>query len=74
MKGPSFSQVITTEPGVWISLELIISSDQLLDCVTELRNLGGVSITTSELGMIFYKDSVAFSKLESAIEIFGDRN
>lgn len=74
LKGPSFSHVITNEPGVWVSLELIISNDQLLDCVTELRNLGGVSITTSDLDMIFYKDSIAFSKLESAIEIFGDRD
>ena len=74
LKGPSFSQVITTEPGTWISLELIISKDQLLSCVSELRNLGGVSITTSDLGMIFYKDSIAFSKLETAITIFGDKN
>ena len=74
LKGPSFSQVITTEPGTWISLELIISNDQLLSCVSELRNLGGVSITTSDLGMIFYKDSIAFSKLETAITIFGDKN
>jgi len=73
LKGPSFSNVITNEPGVWVSLELIIANDQLLDCVNELRALGGVSITTSELGMIFYKDSVAFSKLESAVEIFGER-
>tara|TARA_B100001094_G_scaffold246886_1_gene243611 strand:+ start:695 stop:1738 length:1044 start_codon:yes stop_codon:yes gene_type:complete len=74
LKGPSFSQVITAEPGEWISLELIISKDQLLSCVSELRNLGGVSITTSDLGMIFYKDSIAFSKLETAITIFGDKN
>jgi len=74
LKGPSVSQVITTEPGRWISLELIISKDQLLGCVSELRNLGGVSITTSDLGMIFYKDSIAFSKLEAAISIFGDRS
>ena len=74
LKGPSFSGVITTEPGTWISLELIISKDQLLECVSELRNLGGVSITTSDLGMIFYKDSIAFSKLESAISIFGEKS
>ena len=72
LKGPSFSNVITTELGTWISLELIISNDQLLACVSELRRLGGVSITTSELGMIFYKDSIAYSKLESAISIYGD--
>ena len=73
LKGPSFSQVITSEPGVWISLELIIHKEQLLNCVTELRNMGGVSITTSDVGMIFYKDSIGFSKLETAISIFGDK-
>ena len=73
LKGPSFSQVITSEPGAWISLELIIHKEQLLNCVTELRNMGGISITTSDVGMIFYKDSIGFSKLETAISIFGDQ-
>ena len=73
LKGPSFSQVITSEPGAWISLEMIIHKEQLLDCVTELRNMGGISITTSDVGMIFYKDSIGFSKLETAISIFGDQ-
>jgi len=74
IKGPSFSQVITTEPGRWISLELIIADDKLMDCVEELRKLGGVSISTSDLGMIFYKDSISFSKLKRAISLFGEEN
>lgn len=72
LKGPSFSHVLTTEPGQWISLELIISIDQLLPCIEELRNLGGVSITTSDLNMLFYKDSIGYSKLVQAISLIGD--
>jgi len=73
LKGPSFSYVLTTEPGKWISLELIISIDQLLPCIEELRNLGGISITTSDLSMLFYKESIGFSKLVQAISLIGDK-
>jgi ATP phosphoribosyltransferase len=72
LKGPSFSYVLTTEPGTWISLELIILNDQLLSCIEELRNLGGVSITSSNLSMLFYKDSIGYSKLLEAISLLGD--
>ena len=73
LKGPSFSHVLTGEPGDWISLELIISNDQIMQCVEELRKLGGISITTSDLDMIFYKDSLGFEKLSEAIALFGEK-
>ena len=74
LKGPSFSHVLTTEPGQWISLELIISNDQLLSCVEELRKLGGVSITTSDLNMLYYKDSIGYSKLIEAVSLIGEKD
>ena len=73
LKGPSFSHVLTGEPGSWISLELIISNDQIMQCVEELRKLGGISITTSDLDMIFYKESLGFEKLSEAISLFGEK-
>ena len=73
LKGPSFSHVLTGEPGNWISLELIIANDQIMQCVEELRKLGGISITTSDLDMIFYKESLGFEKLSEAISLFGEK-
>ena len=73
LKGPSFSHVLTGEPGSWISLELIISNDQIMQCVEEIRKLGGISITTSDLDMIFYKESLGFEKLSEAISLFGEK-
>jgi ATP phosphoribosyltransferase len=73
LKGPSFSHVLTGEPGTWISLELIISNDQIMQCVEELRKLGGISITTSDLDMIFYKESLGFEKLSEAVSMYGEK-
>ena len=73
LKGPSFSYVLTGEPGSWVSLELIISNDQIMQCVEELRKLGGVSITTSNLDMIFYKESISFYKLSEAVSMYGEK-
>ena len=44
-----------------------------MQCVEELRKLGGVSITTSNLDMIFYKESISFYKLSEAVSMYGEK-
>ena len=63
LKGPHYSQVINVEPGLWYNFELTIRQEEVMEAVDELRKLGGVSITTSDVGMLFFRDSAGFSKL-----------
>ena len=72
LKGPHYSQVINVEPGLWYNFELTIRQEEVMEAVDELRKLGGVSITTSDVGMLFFRDSVGFSKLIQYLDDIGD--
>ena len=68
--GPSVSHVFGDKPGKWFNIQVVVPSENLLEAVDFLRQLGGTSITVNDASYVFRNKCKTYEELLASIKEF----
>ena len=68
LQGPTLSPVITRQGEKWYAAHLVVRSDQLVQAITELRQIGGSGVVVSPVKYIFEEEPEEITNMLVALE------
>ncbi len=68
LQGPTLSPVITRQGEKWYAAHLVVRSDQLVQAITELRQIGGSGVVVSPVKYIFEEEPEEITNMLDALE------
>jgi ATP phosphoribosyltransferase len=68
LQGPTLSPVITRQGDKWFATNLIVRKDQLVQAITELRQVGGSGVVVTPVTYIFEEEPEEITNMLAALE------